>query len=638
MAIFGFGRDSDPEDEPVVDGTDEPHAQPSEVPEQDRYRTVDFESFPSSDGMELLYSRTRRKSYECPSYIADALAQCMQFQTLDQHLSDTAARYHIGAQELSPVAEQLQRLADQGFFVSLAEFRAAMAAGACEPDDAPAIDTVGIVTAGRVESLKRCLEGHLDLAAKHGRQHDLVVFDDSHDEAICAKSRSLIAALAADRGVPISYAGPEDREPYLSALAAELASDGVPEQLLRWALFGPPEIRATPGANRNCLLLHCAGRVYLGMDDDVECRTAAVPGQHDGLLLTSDEPTEFRCFASREDAFAALEYGDEDLLSLHERLLAKPISYIARMHSDTRLDAHLITPPFLRRLMNGTVRVRVTLSGLVGDSGMSLPCHFLFATGTKRERLWGSEDVYHNACTTRAVLRAVNGWTVTEHARVMMPATGVDCRDLLPPFAPAVWDHDGLFGVTLRSCFPNACIGHVPRAVRHDPPGERNYEKDDVWRKVVRLRTSDYLGRFVKRCGYGPQAREPRPRLEYLGRYLRGIATLDRADLEEVLRVERWRHLGECARHLEAELDLSEPPEHIARDMTSCLEHISATSGSDDCVAPVDLEGVAGVDDPIDWFAGHLEHFGALLEAWPIVVDAACRLREKGELPAHPLG
>jgi len=638
MALFGFGKDRPQTEAGPESECGEPAPKTPRIPEGDLYRVVDFEPFPSSDGMELLYSRTRRKSCECPSYIADALAQCMQFQTLDQHLSDTSVRYRIDAQELSPVAEQLRELAGEGFLVSLAELRAAMAAGTGEPDDTPGIGTVGIVTADRVESLERCIEGHLDAAARHDRRHDLVVVDDSHDQASCRQCRSLLAATAANRAVTISYAGRKEKEAFLSALAGELASDGIPKQLLRWALLGAPETDTTPGANRNSLLLHCAGDVYLSLDDDMGCRPAMPPGCHDGLTMGSDEPTEIWFYENRDRAFAAAEHTDEYLLELHERMLARPVSSIARLHSDTRLEADLITPPFLRCLMNGAGRVKVTASGILGESGMSSPCYFLFISGATRERLWNSEEDYLNACTTRVVLRAARSWTVSENARLQMPATGLDNRDLLPPFMPVARNADGPFGMALRSCWQEDFIGHIPRTVRHDPPREWTFGEDDIWRKLVRLRTADFLGRLIRQCNYGPGLQEPRSRLEHLGRYLRGIGGLPRADFEEILRVERWRHLGECARHLEAELDISEPPSYIARDMASCLEHIAATSRSDDCLPPVDFEEADGVADPIAFFADQLVQFGELLEAWPTVVAGARRLREKEVRPARPVG
>ena len=219
----------------------------------------------------------------------------------------------------------------------------------------------------------------------------------------------------------------------------------------------------------------------------------------------------------------------------------------------------------------------------------------------------------------------------------MMAATGVDNRDLLPPFAPMVRNDDGIFGITLRSCLPDSCIGHVPRVVRHNPPGSWTFDDDDIWQKIVRLRLSDFLGRLIGQCRYGPEVPDARTRLERLGRYLRGIGGLPRADFEDMLRVERWRHLSECARHLEAELDLSDPPGHIAEDMQRCLEHIAETCRSDECVAPVDVEERGGIDDATGFLADSLTRFGELLEAWPTVIDGARRLREKGIRPARPV-
>ncbi len=154
------------------------------------------------------------------------------------------------------------------------------------------IELICIPTANRATVFERAARSYLGNARQYGHRPELVVADDSSDPAVQAEYRVILAGLAGEFDVPVSYAGPEEKRAYAVHLAR---ASGVPLAVTEFALLNPFRIGYRPGANRNALLLHAAGRACFSADDDTVCRPVPGPAKPWSLRLTDvPDPTTIR--------------------------------------------------------------------------------------------------------------------------------------------------------------------------------------------------------------------------------------------------------------------------------------------------------------------------------------------------------
>ncbi len=265
------------------------------------------------------------------------------------------------------------------------------------------------------------------------------------------------------------WLGRDERWSYAERLSAR---SGVPLRLLQFALW--PEVPFYPrniGANRNALLLDTAGELSVQVDDDTQALFAPPPEHEDGLAITATDPVEHWYPGPGDEVFPAGAALPEDVFAIHEHLLGRTLAdAIARERSsaDVRPSAAL-----LERARRPGARVRVTSSGVAGDSGFGSALSVLLARGASRARLIATERGYRHALQSRTLLRAAPRSSITSDAACMATVLGLDGGDVLPPFAPVERDEDGLFAVTLQRAAPGSFTAHLPRLSPHVPPEAR---------------------------------------------------------------------------------------------------------------------------------------------------------------------
>lgn len=464
------------------------------------------------------------------------------------------------------------------------------------------IDTIGFVTRDRAVLLRRAVASAFVHARMHDRAPQLVVVDDSDDR------RATLDALQSLR-VEVSYIGREEK---LASCARLAARTGVPRAIVELGLFGDPAIGFTAGANRNALLLACAGRALLGLDDDMCCELAMAPRTGEQLELANGEPTALWFYGDRsERTHGVRRCSDVDLLAAHEALLGRDLASLVAAGAPAGAEH------FARELHHGLGRVAISVSGVHGDCGLSSPLSYLMKGGATRERLLAD---YERNRVAREILRVVEAPTVTRRAFCMTGAIGLDHRELLPPFLPAGRGEDGVFATTLRLCDPFGFIGLVPVAVLHDPEGGRAFEPGALIRA---FRISDCVQLLAQSAPFGDPRQSAASRLWTLGRHLAELATRPWADLVDLLREQHERqlthHLPMCEAMLAQHPDA--PPawrRDLSRHMVTAVGW--ARSMADFC--PSDLAGLP-VAEQRARFQHLLRGFGQLLAAWPTLVGAA---------------
>jgi hypothetical protein len=470
------------------------------------------------------------------------------------------------------------------------------------PGQAPRITTLGVPTRQRVPSLRRCLATYLECCRAHGRRLSIVVVDDAPDADGRRSCREMLRALPRVAEVEVLYAGPEEKVRYAEGLSRQA---GVAPEVVAFALLNPERCPVTTGAGRNALLLHAAGELLLQADDDTTCRLAPVPGALPGLAVSAHpDPTEFWFIGEGEPLPAVGAPDEEDLFAVHECLLGND--------------------------MTPGAPVAVTATGVVGASGMGSPLYLLNLRGASRERLLRSGSGYRDAVAGGLVLRAVPQATLCEGAFCMTLNLGLDCRRLLPPFLPVQRNQDGVFAALMRVCAGAGRYGFLPRAVLHEPP-QRPSGAARPWEDVDRPRTGQVVQLLIRaaaaQAAHGPVRR----RLAAVGLALEELASRPPADFDALVRVLWHKQLRGLASQLANQLrQHAEKPAYWADDVRWLLTAWDKHLADGASVVPADLEAASGATVARDLMRRLAQHFGRLLQSWPLLVDAARDLRSRG--------
>ncbi|GEM_PF-453932 len=619
------------------------------------YRTGDIERVPIRDNSELVYSRTSRCSSHLSADIAELLCECRQFKTLDDHAQDICQTRNLPEDSIEAIKSQLTRLAEAGFLISREQL---LFDGACrggqalalgfeanisgEPaaKDSPAtgcsIASVGILTCNRPEGSERSLRSYIENSKQYGRTNDFVVMDDSASPQTRESYKCLLRELAAEYGVEIFYAGLEEKTDFAKALVEK---GGLPAEVVNFALFDVEKTGASAGANRNALTLHTAGDAIFSADDDTVCRLVPSPELREGLeFAAGTEASDIWIFPNRQTALQSVSFIEDDNLALHELMLGKTAGAIATTFGHTG-DFNGADTALVRRLRAGGGRVLVTFSGLIGDCGWgapfgywNAPLGYLLLTGSSRERLVQSESDYRFGLTSRDILRVASTLTISDETFGMTTFVGLDNRLLLPPFLPVRRGQDLIFATTLGQCFPDACFGHLPWALLHEPVETRKFWPGEIFRTASGFDTAKLIVECVKSCSFGPGQTGPKQRLRALGTHLTELGSLPQADFEEFVRLQVWRTSSSFISQAEEQLQqYSAEPAFWANDVKKYLDILCQSLTRDDYFVPLDLLARRSTSEARELAQRLVLKFGQLLCWWPDMVEVAKKLRSQGQ-------
>ena len=487
------------------------------------------------------------------------------------------------------------------------------------------ITAIGVVTASREGSMERCLQAVLDHQRRCSRTSERTIVDDAPDASVRRMRREWLADHARQAGVPIAYAGAEEKRAFIG----ELAKVGIDPSVAAVALLDESRCGHSVGANRNALLLHHAGDVFFQVDDDIVCRVAVPAGTRDELCFTpGHNPNQFRFFPDRARALESATFVDRDLLASHESLLGLGIPECAdALAGVSTADGTQMSDNLLRLAISGRSRVAVTQNGLIGDCGFGGCSPYLVFKGALREDLHRSEQTYRLATASREISQTVLAPTISEGAFCMSYALGLDHRTLLPPFFPVRRNPDGVFGVLLRACFEDALFGHVPVQVVHEPPECRSY-RGSVW-SAPRLAVNAIIVQCVKAVDFGPVTDGTR-RMRMLGQHLVDVASAGPAEFLAFVRERVLINAQHQVSSLQGLLKTYDrKPAYWAADCDRYIADLLRVSVEPDAGIPADLlDGTGRTRDEALALAKQLvQQFGDLLIAWPDIVAAARQLR-----------
>jgi hypothetical protein len=620
----------------------------------DLYRGEQLVRYPAGDKHALLVVGRAQAPFALPERVAGALqATLRQFRTLEAHMR--ALGELLGESPDAALARQcVARWAESGVLLrSGAVLDAARAvagrAAAAGSEALTPVRTVGVLTCDRASSLRACVESFADNARRHGDACRVVVVDDSTSEAARAANLAALASIAATASVPMAYAGAGEKRAYADRLARRT---GVDPEIVSFALFGLPECGCTIGANRNALLLACAGEAFLSTDDDTVARLGRWPdGTSSGGIdfATDGDAMEFRFFPSREAALASVPAADESVLRAHGAALGRSLAAIvtdelagtarsksADPNENAGVDLDGATAVTLEGLASGSGRVAATIAGVYGDSGMFSGAGFVLHWVRDGRARYGEAD-YRLAVSSRELLRMAPRLRIRKAPPFLSTSVGLDHRTLLPPFLPVLRDEDGVFGETLSSCFEDAHVAHLPRAVLHAAPPGRRYDPTPVGSAAVR-RLADLVVSYTHGLSVGFAVRDPAGRLAALGRAFEDLGRASAGDFLSVTRALLLFSAGARARHIDAMLQ-SAPgaPASWQKDARAYLEAQRTAATTEEHYLPADLRVGRSAQETLALAQRVLHLYGRLLPSWAALVEGARALREEGACLARPI-
>lgn len=498
------------------------------------------------------------------------------------------------------------------------------------------IGEIVVLTCARPRALASVLDRYAAMIGSAAEPPRLTVFDDSARAEDLAENARVIRCVEQRRGVTVWYAGPHERQRFVERLAA---TSGCTPETLTFGLLGRSWGERTAGCNRNAALLESAGRMLLSVDDDTDPALRPAPAFEPGLrFATLDGRTTDPVFpcdlwsspaTAVSDETALLAHG---VLEHHERLLGLAaetcVAEFTAAHEPVRLDA--ACPDETASRLRGR-RVVVTLPGLMGDCGWRTPAPYLWLRGRSFAELTRSAEHYRAVCASRTVLRVADSFTLVDRSMNMMGTFfGLDNTTVVPPFPPIGRGQDVVFGMLVGACVPDACFGHLPWAMLHEPVEQRRFHAREVVSAAFGADLCVVTAAVVRALSADLPAGDSETNLRQLGRRLTALGGEPRAGANGFIRSAVLRLVGEQFSALEAQLACGDAAPFWAADARKSLLLWRQASEQDAYHLPVECLKHADVSTAAARTVGYLEDFGRLLEEWPRIVRASVALRERG--------
>jgi hypothetical protein len=536
--------------------------------------------------------------------VTQLLGLCRGARTIDEH----AAHIHrITGGSLEQIREALGALRQTGLLRAI-NVRPVERARSTRKTT---IMAVGIPSADRPHLLRRAIEDARVHTATEGRRVRCFVLDGSHRTESQHESEGARGPTRDQRNERLNVIHIRRHE--ATAIAHWLAKqlgDASPLWLAAALATG------SAGSQRNLLLLLTAGQNALMVDDDIRWTIWQSALHRPGVVLGGHtDLRERRYFASRAAAVAAIEECRASLFAIHEEWLGSRLADIVDEQTDLS-DAcgHVLT--LIKAVP--TPCVRVTMTGLAGDSGFYCPYLQLLEEGPAKLALASSRDVFELALSSREVHRIATQVVITHDTACMAGCLAVSNMDLVPPFMWLGRNEDGVFGASLGAAYPNTLFGHVPWGIVHDSDRESAWPAGPA-ASALRSRLADVMLGIIRRASTARPASFPDSGMTRLARAFRDIGSLRldefRLFVRDIVLEARARQLAK----LQTIID-NDPycPEYWRRTVAAYISDSVASLATPDFFCPHEFRRPSQLlDDGFRECQRFISEFAHVLELWP---------------------
>ncbi|HJT98949.1 MAG TPA: hypothetical protein VJ696_11600, partial [Rhodanobacteraceae bacterium] len=480
--------------------------------------------FASEDGVvaslsnnECIFQMRRTGDTHVMTYqVLQALDQCREFRTLDEHVARIMATIPGLAAQREGVVRVLESLTKRGLLVSDSEFlQRVTSVAAGEPEPLRAVFIRACDRPGRVELLLASLA---DYERRFRANRHYVLLDDSTSRDAANRHRDLLREFARATGCKLTYIGAAERQRLVDSLAR-----AVPQaaQSVQWLLAGGTDPdRFGGGRSWNVAMLLSAGARAILLDDDHRLPLRRLDDMREGLDPNPSATSTTRFFRNVDNALGAGEEIDEDPFELHLDAVGRPLGAL------TSSRRYAIEPAALRGLtlsrldhLHGGAPIRTTHHGSYGSARSESGLWLYHLSPEDRAEFTRDRDSY---------LRNVEGgsvWYGYRQARAAGAGTfspfAFDNSVMLPCTNPLGRGEDALFSRVVELCHDGALMLELPVAVGHVQETQRKRSTQTLAAHVPRF--NYFVTDFVRRQLPEFNADDPAQRLNLLAAHLRDI-------------------------------------------------------------------------------------------------------------------
>ncbi len=444
------------------------------------------------------------------------LQHCRTFATREQHAESAAAAIGSG---LSRAGRLIDELRNRRLMVSAADLIARSERGS----DALPQPLLCIRTCNRPSGLARLLESLHAQESAIGVSREILVIDDTTDEASAAAVHEIALRHAQRRAGRVYLMGPAQR-PGLRELLATNADEAA--ALL--PLVDPAYPTGRGGARGwNIAVLAAAGRTLSIIDDDIVFDPRRPPGAREAIELCDSISAETGLLGAQGGA--SLEPYLGDLIGdLVDDLGRTPGSLVDKHGLDPATLAGRTCEDLLT-LRPGT-RVIGAFSGIYGELAFDSSAYLNIGAPTRAPELiaepfdlsrFEADRIWHGVRTPRLLTHAV-------YTPLLL-----DARDLLP-FAGS-WGKadDTLFLAMLAAMVPKPAFLYSPVLLGHHPPEPRKRLENSLG--PVLIDRSAILAGMFDSYATALRGEDRSVRLAAIGAYAADLARASSADLTDLI-------------------------------------------------------------------------------------------------------
>ncbi|HEY9774900.1 MAG TPA: hypothetical protein V6C81_14145 [Planktothrix sp.] len=571
---------------------------------------LDLTRYALGDGRALVYAPQFARSEILSAQEMQLLQSVQGSATLECHAISLCRQLALAPHTVAQLHEQLKSLAARKLLVSDLELKTVLRANYHDKLDRK-ITALGISACDDPEALERCVRSYGAKLLQLGRQMQVYVTDDSRPE-LAAQNRERLEATTRALKIDVAYSDRQSREEFCQALSSHA---NVPLDAVRLALLAS-EFLHTSGGNLNTFALSTVGQLALLVGQDTLCDLTAPAGRETGVQLTSEyTPTTF--WGKKEDQGP----GDEDLFSVHERLLGRSLGALI----DEGASLTAVKHSFFKNARPES-SVAVTSVGEMFSSSLSQLELLLRLDGPAHGRLTTDEQSFAAIMQHGAPVQGVARATVSSESFSTSLNIAIDNTQVLPPFVPVRQNQEKCFANLLQANSGACYFGFLPEILTRQ---SNSFTGDSG----VKLTSGDIVFAFLR--SYQPLASiDPRHGFSRLGEFLIDWGTAPLADFEQEIKRIASILASTKIERLEALLKKFGQRPHFWADAvrTKCSQLKSAVAAPDYVIA-ADFARQSDNDEARARMQKLVLNLGQLLCHWLPLRQAAAELQAKGNLP-----
>lgn len=586
-------------------------------------------AYPVPGGNLLLHNTRNGKRAMVKPEVYASLVSCRQFQALDQHVANIT-EHNPGMQgQQADIRNVLEGMLKSGMMLSAKKVSDELKrkTGTMAEGKETARPVVAIITWERPEALERLLTS-IVANCDAAKLNCLYVIDDSRKAENISQNQALVKKFTSEIKAPLRYFGQDEQRLLMASLVERLPEHENAIHFLvdqsKW------RDHFTTGLSRNLALLLSCGHHLVVFDDDTLCDVYSPPKPRPNITISNGlRETDF--FGSEKEWAHLHQPINPDPINRHMQCLGLTLSEALDVLGQHHLKpAGLIDATALQiSELEPDSRVLITECGSLGCPGTSENTWLPNMAPESLRQMLASKEKTSNSLTSRKVWSGRNQPHFSS-CSTMSQITGLDNRQMLPPYLPILRGEDQLFGNMLDFIFPTGVTLDYPWAIPHLPLPDRRWRNRDLDFTPAASFPGFFVGKvteFKSRC----QATSPGDRLSALSAWFGDMACASDESLAAMYRHGRLQSDSKTLEHLSALLSEAETApvdwqNYLRNGIRQLNVDLDRVSRKDFPVEglPETLKGV----DLISFWKDVWIGFAQALNAWPKIRKAAADVIE----------